>query len=667
MKRGAEKQISKDDADDDDVEEVPPPEGFRKADESVLATRKIKALPKRSLAGSAATSPSPSAPPTPEPFSTPKFPGFSGFGGAASNSAPFTFTASPILSDSPKPQAVPTTTAFSSYSSAFGTTASTSFPTAAASASPATKASGFMSGSSSAPPSQPTLPSSPSSDAEDEEFRAEVKLLVNFRGLNISFLSAVSKAIEDDPFTDVADLAELYKSYRVSVQTEYDAKVKEIHGLDTVAGASAGPSSAEATFASKPSSVTPPVTSLSQKEPTSMPTPPESFAGFKPLSDSASSWNTTSAKREGAGTTPPTALSFASPTHSPDAQSSSGPAPPKSAFVFGSSGSSPSFSATPEQPTFTFNPAPSSPSKGDTSSSSISAFFGATSSPSAFSSNLFAKRADEKDREVGTGSLFGGPSVFGTPEKSAPGSSNSALTFGSGSPSRPSVFNGLSKSSGSIGNPVGFGFGSPPRSPDLEASASTSTSTSTAKLPGFFLAPPQTAETSRSSSLEAQPSTGSIGSMEGTPAPDTEGEGAEPAQILMSSSSSVHDLEGEGEENEEATHEVRSKVFKMVKDKDGKDKWSDMGVGILRLKRNKLTGARRMLLRNTSTGKVTINFKLYSGMNASAKRNMVSFIGHDEGTATPFRVRTKTEDQASALKLALDREIEFVRAKSDTP
>ena len=110
--------------------------------------------------------------------------------------------------------------------------------------------------------------------------------------------------------------------------------------------------------------------------------------------------------------------------------------------------------------------------------------------------------------------------------------------------------------------------------------------------------------------------------------------------------------------------------------------------GVLRLKKHKETDARRMLLRNSSTGKITIvstnfslilirlvyvslilhlqNFILYSGMNASVSDKVVSFIGHEDGQSTPYRIRTKTAEQANALKAALDREIEFVRAKSET-
>jgi nucleoporin NUP2 len=40
----------------------------------------------------------------------------------------------------------------------------------------------------------------------------------------------------------------------------------------------------------------------------------------------------------------------------------------------------------------------------------------------------------------------------------------------------------------------------------------------------------------------------------------------------------VHDNEGEGEEDEEMTHSVRAKVFKMV-NTDDRPCWVDMGIG----------------------------------------------------------------------------------------
>jgi nucleoporin NUP2 len=72
----------------------------------------------------------------------------------------------------------------------------------------------------------------------------------------------------------------------------------------------------------------------------------------------------------------------------------------------------------------------------------------------------------------------------------------------------------------------------------------------------------------------------------------------------------VHDEEGEGEEDEETMHSTKAKVFKMGKKKDEngieKSSWLDLGVGVLRLKKHKEDNRRRMLLRNSSTGKIVI-------------------------------------------------------------
>ena len=51
-------------------------------------------------------------------------------------------------------------------------------------------------------------------------------------------------------------------------------------------------------------------------------------------------------------------------------------------------------------------------------------------------------------------------------------------------------------------------------------------------------------------------------------------------------------------------------------------------------------------------------------MDATVSKNTVSFIGHEEGETVPYRLKVKTNDQADALKKAIDREIEFVKAKA---
>lgn len=58
------------------------------------------------------------------------------------------------------------------------------------------------------------------------------------------------------------------------------------------------------------------------------------------------------------------------------------------------------------------------------------------------------------------------------------------------------------------------------------------------------------------------------------------------------------------------------------------------------------------------------NFNIYKAMDPSVAKNVVSFMGHDDGTSVPYKIRVKTEAMAGELKAALDREIEFVKAKS---
>ena len=65
----------------------------------------------------------------------------------------------------------------------------------------------------------------------------------------------------------------------------------------------------------------------------------------------------------------------------------------------------------------------------------------------------------------------------------------------------------------------------------------------------------------------------------------------------------MHDLEGQGEEDEETTHSVKTRVYSLNKEEGT---WKELGLGMLKVKKHKETGAGRLLLRNSSTGKITI-------------------------------------------------------------
>jgi len=147
---------------------------------------------------------------------------------------------------------------------------------------------------------------------------------------------------------------------------------------------------------------------------------------------------------------------------------------------------------------------------------------------------------------------------------------------------------------------------------------------------------------------------------------ETGGDGSE-ADRPQLSSTSVHDEEGEGEEDEETTHSIRSKVYRFQKkEPDAEGKWIDIGIGILRLKKHKENGGRRLLMRNSSTGRVLINFKMYAGLAPKMTSNtIVAFTGHEAGAPVNYKLRVKTPEDATQLKDALEREIEFVRGKSE--
>ncbi|KAM5533240.1 hypothetical protein V8D89_013105 [Ganoderma adspersum] len=701
MKRAAEKQLIKDGMDDDDdgIEEVPRT-GFKKADESILAGRQIKGLPRRS--GLASNAPSVRAPSTTtvEPAPPSKFAGFSGFGTSATTPTPFSFASA---SSAPGPPAAPKLTPAIPAASHFPMSSTTSsvLPSSifggasvSSSASPATKAFASIVGSSSAEPTAP-----PVSTEEDQK---EVDYYKALRGLNISFLSAVSKAIESDPFVDVADLLERYKTLRVSVKSDFNEKAKPAKAPST-------PSFTE----SKPAEAPKPPPTFS------MPVPPASYAGFNPP---AASSTTATSLPAGGGFVPKIGSSisgsslgspFSFGTSKPAAESASASEPPKSAFSFGSttSASHPATSAPASY--FSFG-APSSSSssifggKPPASTSSTSLFAPSTSSTSIFgasssSSSVFGSGStfgskplaadssndadDEKEKDKdekkppvpfsfsssgsGASTPFGSAGTGATTPEKDKDKAGSGFSFGSASPGKPLVFSGFGTAkAGSIGNPVGFGFGSPPRTPDIDGSGEDSGPVKA--LPFSFGAPSKaspfafgagapTASVFGSGSAEDKKEEGSSGSGEGTPAPAFGEESKPPGPLLASGS--AHDLEGEGEEGEETTHEIRSKVFKLTQDKEGKAQWGDLGVGMLRLKRHKETDARRVLLRNSGTGKITINFLVHGGMNPTVADKVVSFMGHADGASTPYRIRCKTADQAKELKAALDRELEFVKSK----
>lgn len=366
------------------------------------------------------------------------------------------------------------------------------------------------------------------------------------RGLNVAFVSAAKKAIDSDPYADIAEVMEYYNTLRGSVKTDYENSLKK---MATTAAEIPSP-------AAKPSNAPLPISfgrpqseSDTKKDIPPMPKAPTilTFGGFSPQSISSppaisNAANGASSKSFSFG---PKAVSI------PDVGISSSGA--KSTFSFAASGAGP----------FAF---------GDSSKPATSGF--GAPSPSVFSSNLFGGSSEDKGKDTkeskeskdnGTpmaDSIFSGTSFGSTADTTS--SSPSGFSFGGTSASRPSVFGFGKSSGGSIGNPVGFGFGSPPKTPE----AGTSTlSSNPPKFGGFTFGAPLKAGAG-----------GEDGEGTDGPASEQAAPALDDAPPLLATGS-VHDLEGEGEEDEETVRETKCKVYKLAKNDNGNPEWKDMGIG----------------------------------------------------------------------------------------
>ncbi|KAN0133922.1 hypothetical protein V8E53_008140 [Lactarius tabidus] len=679
MKRGADRQISKDDGPDDEVQEVQT--GIHIAKESDLAKREIRGLPKRkNLLGPAGPPPVSS----PAPTATQKFGYFSGFGVASGAPAPFTFAPS-------APAGQPQEPAEATQSSA---------PVVADSASNATKKFASFLGPSSTAGAKP--------DTSGDTDQVALKYYTSLRGLNTSFLSAISKAMETDPFVDVVELLEQYKKHRISVQNEYDGK-------------SSQSTARRASSATKPFSFGKPNTSTSA----AMPVPPSSFAGFSAPSATASSVTPAT----GTGFTPSPAASAAgtSPFNFPPASSDTKPAPAASSSPFGP--------APPSHPSFPFGASASASTTSSTSpfgssQPSGTSLFGGPPKSSALFGSGNSSTTEGKDKEKdqpastpfgsspfalsippgaklfgenttsssGAGSIFGAKStekdsdkdkekekdkttsqssVFGANSFSSPAKPSSSPFAGFGSATTaattasPFVF-GVAAGAASEGTPspkagnIGFSFGSPSRTPSQTAPSAAPSSGSGLGF-NFAPAPPASsgATTPASTNLDAPSST----SRADTPLTEGAQEDGLARTLSPGLAGGDGDVEGEGEEDEETTHTVKAKVFKFTTDREGMSVWADLGIGMLRLKKHKVKTARRIILRSSTTGKIIINFRIYAGLQPKRAGKIVSFTGHitspgKETQTVQYRLRVATEAAATEMAEALEREVRLVQAEA---
>ncbi|KAF8813852.1 hypothetical protein BYT27DRAFT_7180621 [Phlegmacium glaucopus] len=608
MKRGAESQLTRKEVEEGYVEpEQTPDTGFHKAPEAVLKTRAIRGLPNRTRPSSAqsnstnGTSASPLFPPSvASPGSTFTF---------NSPAAPTNGFATPAAHSSDSISSS-SSSSFAAQTTPFGFSPQTSFP--------------FSSTSQTNTPPKTTFAFTPSSDtssAPSSTSKAFASVL-NKSNSNIfgspapSNPSSSSKqpatADGDDPvlFKYYIDLRGLNHSLLSAISKGVeDDPFADMSGILESYKSMRLRIQKEKDGASLPSSSN---SSSSSSSFFSMPAAASPFG--KPTAQGAQSSFSTS----GISSTPSTpSTSIFSP---PDVGAQPNP------FGFSSSTASKTFNSSNETPTqsvFSFSSqTPSFKPPEQTSSTTTTSLFAPTSSPFKF------------------------------------GGSTTNLPFGSSKPS--STFKwGATADRHTTGDLIGA-------SANSSTTPSTPTPAASSTVHFQFGSGSSGNAQSKSKTVDEKTTDDAADGEESEQAtPTTEGAGESGGSVSsLLSVHNPHDDEGEGEENESTVHAIKVKAYRMRK-ADAKDGpgWADLGFGILRLKKDNNTSARRMLLRNSTNGKILINFKIYSGLKPSLAKKALTFVGHDNGVSQTYCVRLPGEEQAQQLKDALDQEIESVTTK----
>ncbi|KAG8861727.1 hypothetical protein FRB96_002685 [Tulasnella sp. 330] len=639
MKRGAEQQLTKDGRDEEEDEDAPTKPLFG----GFGGFGGFGAAP-------ATTVPS-STPETSVPKASP-FGAFGGFGGSApaSSSSPFGVSSNSSFQTA---GASKTSQMFgaslASASASLSSTKSASFaPTHSTSQLFGTNPSQAV------PQTKLSAPTSSSSTAKD----STVDYFMSLRGLNHSLLTTLERAIAEDPFVELP-LDQVSKAY-----AEHRKGIEKDLGLNTTSSPKAleATSKPSFTFSSTPPSAVPPppmpvftlpappaggffplkpASDAKAAEPKAVPSNTEqkpmfSFGGntgsnsFPTPLFGSSSVTFGASKADDMPKAPPAPPNFGSfvgfgqPAQTKKAEdaeknkevvtNAEKPTVPEKASLYPFSALGPPLTSTISAPAATKPPVPS--------------FFSFSSTPTATPAQTPPAPAPMEKRpslsSFGFGSSTGGKSwSFGTP----------------------------TPTTGSLGNPVGFSFGSPPKEKkDSET---------------VCAAPPPTAGTTAileavaASSNSSEPPAMSIasvidGSVGGTREPSVafpsvavpSANAEDGGSATPTAASDEGDQTGEGEENEDTLAKARAKLYRF---KDGA--WADMGTGHFKLKAHKETGTKRVLMRNEGPGKVMLNFRVHSAMEPAlgAKPTVIKFTGHEEGQPVSFQVRLKNAEEAQSM------------------
>ena len=303
-------------------------------------------------------------------------------------------------------------------------------------------------------------------------------------------------------------------------------------------------------------------------------------------------------------------------TEAPKMSSEAQPSSLKAAGEVPKPAATPAFGSTETTPSFTFGtqaqPSSEAPKPSFT--------FGASVKPSSEASKpsfTFGAQATSSSSEAPKPSFSFGASAKPSSEASKP-----SFTFGAQATSSSSEAPKPSFSFGASAKPS-FTFGASTK-PSVESTETKSSGN--AVKPSF----------SFSSQAPVAPSVPSS-----VPAAETSSDAGAPDTNALTS-------QGQGEEDETTSHEVRSKIWRL----DG-GQWQDMGVCILRIKTSKETSKSRVLARNAVNGNVVLNFALYEGLRVTCEKSVLLFLGFVDAKPCNLRCKVKTNEAAESLKEAL--------------
>ncbi|KAI8853350.1 hypothetical protein BC829DRAFT_486933 [Chytridium lagenaria] len=107
-------------------------------------------------------------------------------------------------------------------------------------------------------------------------------------------------------------------------------------------------------------------------------------------------------------------------------------------------------------------------------------------------------------------------------------------------------------------------------------------------------------------------------------------------------------MKGAGEDSEDTVFEVKGKANRYNAETKA---WADIGVGMIRINKDRGSGKKRLILRADGSGRVLLNFYIANGMSSKIEgKSTVTFFHSQDGKPAKFSLRVKEVSSAENLK-----------------